>query len=370
MSQVDLAIVGASFAGLSCATSAAARGISTVVMERKSAVGSSVHTTGILVKEAADLLDVPRRLVNKIHGIRLYSPGGTTIDLASPGYYFLATDTPGLLEWLARQAQQAGAGIRYGSAYNGSKCDCHGVHQLPADLSARYLVGCDGARSGVARSYSLGENSEFLFGLETEFSGVRGIADDVFHVFVDPQLAPGYIGWVIPGVHGHQIGLAARRPHKPQLDHFLHSLQRYFDFSHARQGGHRAGLIPCGGPVRRFAGDNVMLLGDAAGMVSPLTAGGIHPALQLGREAGIAIADYLQDNGPAPDQRIATLASRYHVKRQLRRCYDILPVNPRLIDGLFGLPMFRHLAQTVFFHHRGLLTTTAWKDLLGLVREQ
>jgi flavin-dependent dehydrogenase len=105
-------------------------------------------------------------------------------------------------------------------------------------------------------------------------------------------------------------------------------------------------------------------------MVSPLTAGGIHPALQLGREAGIAIADYLQDNGPAPDQRIATLASRYHVKRQLRRCYDILPVNPRLIDGLFGLPMFRHLAQTVFFHHRGLLTTTAWKDLLGLVREQ
>jgi flavin-dependent dehydrogenase len=369
MSRVDLAIVGASFAGLSCATSAAARGINCVVLERKLAAGQALHTTGVLVKEAADLLDVPRRLVNKIHGVRLYSPAGASIDLVSPGYFFLATDTPALMEWLARQAREAGAALRYGGRYCGSSFTGD-IHRFQGGLMARYLVGADGARSCVARHYGLDTNRQFLFGVESEFTGVRGVADDMFHVFVDPQLAPGYIGWVIPGVHGQQIGLAARRPHKPQLDRFLARLHQHFDFSHARQQGQRAGLIPCGGPVKRFATNNVMLLGDAAGMVSPLTAGGIHPALQLGREAGIAIADYLQDNGPVPQQRISTLMSRYVVKRQLRRCYDYLPLNNTFIDTLFALPLFRHLAQTVFFHHRGLLTMEAWRDLLGPARRE
>ena len=67
---------------------------------------------------------------------------------------------------------------------------------------------------------------------------------------------------------------------------------------------YRAGLIPCGGTVRPLARENAMLLGDAAGMVSPLTAGGIHPAMQLGRIAGVSIADYLLDDGLHPVRNV------------------------------------------------------------------
>ena len=45
----------------------------------------------------------------------------------------------------------------------------------------------------------------------------------------------------------------------------------------------RGGPIPCSGIVRPLATEQVMLIGDAAGMVSPLTAGGIHNALRFGR---------------------------------------------------------------------------------------
>src|SRR5262245_17547265 len=104
-SFVDVAVVGAGFAGLACARVAAARGLRTVVLDRKADPGAAPHTTGLLVKEAADEWDVPRAITRKIHGIRLYAPSLAWIDLDSPGYYFLATDTPALLRWLASEAE-------------------------------------------------------------------------------------------------------------------------------------------------------------------------------------------------------------------------------------------------------------------------
>ena len=55
-----------------------------------------MHTTGLLVKEAAQEWEVPGWLTRKIHGVRLYSPALESVDLESPGYYFLATDTAGI----------------------------------------------------------------------------------------------------------------------------------------------------------------------------------------------------------------------------------------------------------------------------------
>src|SRR5262247_2789737 len=96
----DLAIVGGGFAGLVCARSAALRGLHTVVLERQPAAGHRIHTTGLLVKEVAERWEVPPRLTRRIRGVRLYGPSLRSIDLDSPGYYFLATDTPRLMAWL------------------------------------------------------------------------------------------------------------------------------------------------------------------------------------------------------------------------------------------------------------------------------
>ena len=105
----DLVIVGASFAGLSCARTAALRGLSVAVLDKKPEPGARVRTTGILVKEATDDFDVPARLTRKVRGVRLYAPSGRSVDLSAPGYYFQATDTPELLRWMAGEAQLAGS---------------------------------------------------------------------------------------------------------------------------------------------------------------------------------------------------------------------------------------------------------------------
>ncbi|MDR2462985.1 MAG: NAD(P)/FAD-dependent oxidoreductase [Verrucomicrobiales bacterium] len=364
MTDYDLAIIGGGFAGLACAQAAAARGARTVIFERKPFIGAKPHTTGILVKEVADRFDFPEKFVRKIHRVRLYSPALRHIDLHSPGYYFLATDTAGLLNWLAAQAADNGADIRCGSTFSHSEKTAVGWRLPGLDVSARYLVGADGSRSRLASDLSVSANRKFLLGVEQEWRGIRNLDAGFLHVFLDSDLARGYIGWAVPGVHGAQIGLATSARHAPRLGEFVNRLRTIFDFSAATVSGKRGGLIPAGGTLHHPPLSAALLLGDAAGTVSPLTAGGIHPAMELGRLAGVSIANHLLDGGPDPWQQIRRQLPSYAVKNLLRRAFETFaPPNP-LLNFALAQPLFQRFAQTVFFHHRGLLTLEAWKDLL------
>src|SRR5690606_21241182 len=147
-------------------------------------------------------------------------------------------------------------------------------------------------------SLSLGLNREFLFGMEYEFEGLTLASDDRLHCFIDRKLAPGYIGWIVPGVGVVQVGLARRMRPDPDaikrvMELYLAKIALVLDVRAREPLAVRAGMIPCGGVVRPVATERALLVGDAAGMVSPVTAGGIHTALKHGLAAGHAVADFL-----------------------------------------------------------------------------
>jgi geranylgeranyl reductase family protein len=362
--RYDIVIIGAGFAGLVCARVAAERGLRVAVVERKPAPGVQLHTTGIVVKEAVEELQIPEQFTRKVSGVRVYTPNLKQFDLDSPGYYFLATDTGGALRWMAEEAERAGAELIFGQAFEGARREDGGIALDVPAVRARYLVGADGARSAVARCFGLGVNRRKLVGVESEYTGIGGVDPDRLHCFLDTKLSPGYIGWAVPGVGVTQIGLAGRLGEKPAADGLAEKLDDLFDFSQARLVERRAGPIPVGGMVHPFHAENVLLVGDSAGLVSPLTAGGIYPAFRYGRRAGEAISDYLQDGGPDPGLLLAREYPRYRWKALLRRIFDRDAPN-WLYDSAFGLAPARALAQLVYFHSKGLKTHAAWRDLFG-----
>jgi digeranylgeranylglycerophospholipid reductase len=348
--RFDLAIVGGSFAGLACARSAALRGLKVAVLDAKPDPGLRVRTTGIVVKEASDAFDLPAQMMRKVPGVRLYAPDNRSLDLSAPGYFFQATDMPALMRWMAEEAARAGATLMYGRKFEGGLEYERGVAM--GDLHASFLVGADGAKSQVAQAFGLSENRRFLAGLEIECEPLEGVDGRFLHCFADSEIAPGYIAWMVPGVGATQIGLAASRPARPDLGALLRRLKSVLDIRDIRVTSRRSGLIPSGGVVSRLGARRVMLVGDAAGMVSPVTGGGIHTALHFGRRAAVLVANYLGDRGPEPVRALAAEAPRYRAKLWLRRALDLAPPNALINAALMTTPM-RRLAQRLYFHTRG-----------------
>ena len=340
----DLVVVGAGFAGLACARRAAERGLSVLVLERQSEPGERIHTTGILVKEAWEEWAAPASLVRRIQRVRVYDPSHRFVDLERDSYFFMATDTAGLLRHLVDETRRAGAEIRFGAPYEG----------VASGVTCRFLVGADGARSRVAESFGLDRNRRLLKGVEWEYEPRSGDGDSL-HCFIDPECAPGYIGWVVPGVGATQVGLALHRDRRADLRRFSEKIDGLFGLAGRRVLEKRGGVIPIGGRLRNFYADRVLLVGDAAGMVSPLTAGGIHQAYRFGKLAADAIADHLGGGGldgaaPHPGEVVRRAYPNHALKRAARWGFDHLPVARALQAGLLSRSLFRGLAERVFFH--------------------
>src|SRR6185436_20374651 len=204
----DCVVVGASFAGLASAHALARAGLRVTVLEKKLDAGDKLHTTGIIVKDAVDqvaMLDaLPPGLVRRIAGVRLYAPNLRHVDLAAPGYYFLATDAPGVMRWLAAKAERAGARIACRTPFVHAR-RIYGGFDLGEVGTACYLVGADGPHSRVAPVLGLGRNTRFLFGIEHEYAGPNIADPHRMHCFIDRGLAPGYIAWVVSGVGAVQV---------------------------------------------------------------------------------------------------------------------------------------------------------------------
>jgi digeranylgeranylglycerophospholipid reductase len=348
----DAVIVGASFSGLACARTLALKGLDVVVIDAKPEPGARVRTTGIMVKEATDDFDIPAHLMRKVRGVRLYAPDDRNVSLSAPGYYFQATDTPALLRWMASEAQTAGAQFMFGARFDTAVRERQSVFLSSLGIRARFLIGADGARSRVAKAFGLGLNTRFLAGIEIECEPIDGIDPRFLHCFADSNIAPGYIGWVVPGHGVTQIGVAARFGKKPELAALIERAKRLWNVNALRIVERRSGLIPSGGPVSRIGDGRVLLIGDAAGVVSPVTGGGIHTALRFGRRAALLVSDYLCDGGPEPAMAMAQEIPRYRLKRLLRRALDLAPPNAAINAFLMTKPV-REFAQRLYFHRRG-----------------
>jgi geranylgeranyl reductase family protein len=193
---------------------------------------------------------------------------------------------------LAEQAASAGAEFRDGTPVSAVEIGEAGVTAAvgASRVNASFLVGADGANGVVAGAVGLGEG--IVRGVALEGNVPWSAFDEAGYstgAWVELGVVPGGYGWVFPKAEHANLGVGGWMQEGPRLRGHLDGLAR----EHGVDGvlltdvrGHRLPMRALGAPAAR---GRVLLVGDAAGLVDPLSGDGIYEAFVSARLASEAI---------------------------------------------------------------------------------
>jgi flavin-dependent dehydrogenase len=369
MKTFDVVIIGAGLAGLQCARLLSAQGTKVLLVDRKEDLTKGIHTTGIFVRKTFEDFDFPAGTLGKaVRDVALYSPQLRPMKLKSQNDEFRVGKMGALYTTYLQEAKSNGvefsSGTRYISAIPVDSV--HGQTETivhlekagkPFKIKAKVLVGADGAGSRVAKDLELDENREVIVGYEEVYRGVPLDGEPLLHCFLDAKLAPGYLAWITNDGDEVHIGVGGYpkrfNPREALVEFKQKTVGKIIDLTGAELVETRGGKIPVGGVLRNIANKYGLLIGDASGAVSPLTAGGLDPCLRLSSIAAGVILDRLKTDDPSVLKSYSgdLFRARFVSRIWMRRLLASLNHQILLEAGcaMLRLPVFRRLAAHVFF---------------------
>lgn len=319
--RCDVLVVGGGPAGLVAAREAAAadRGLDVVVVERDRAVGAPVRCgEGVGSKGLEEFISphgadwVSRRITRVI----FWAPDGTEVRVAE-GDVGYVLDRTRFEPALAGEAGAAGAELLLGTEVTALRRETDGwtAHirgpRGEGTIRARALIGADGVESMIGRWAGLDTrvpSRDMESCAQYVVSGIDFDPDAIYLHFGD-QVAPGGYAWVFPkavGTANVGLGIVALhgggRPARQWLDDYVAA---YFPTGTCT--GYTVGGVIVHTTVKRTVTDALVVCGDAAHMVNPLSGGGIVNAMKAGRLAARTVVAALA----AGDTSAARL-QRYH----------------------------------------------------------
>lgn len=364
MERYDVVVVGAGLAGLEAARGLAERGAEVLLVDRRTVVDERVATTGIFVRRTLEDFDLPEDCLGPpVRDVILASPAGRELRLSSDQVEY-RVGRMGLLyrRWL-EAAEAAGAVWSPRTTFMGAEPAPGGGLTVdlqsadsPRSVTARFLMGADGSQSSVARALGLDVNVREIVGAETVHSGIPLDGPAHFRCVLDPQVAPGYLAWVVHDgeeIHVGVGGQVRRYAVAQALRTFTQRMREHYDFDSGQIVERRGGRIPVGGVLPKIASPHGVLIGDAAGAVSPLTAGGLDPCLRLSRFAVDVTLAYLATGNSAALAPYDGRWFRRHFRKRLALRNALVTLwTPAALEAgcaLLRTPPGRAVARDVFF---------------------
>lgn len=308
--RYDVVVVGAGPAGSVTAKTAAERGLDVLLIERNQEIGVPVKCAEGVSKEIEKFVAPDRRWIcAEVKGANIYGPDGTKVVLSAE----TMDETGYVLErrifdkFLASEAARAGAKIRVRTeAYDiieeegyakGVYVRCMGEDTR---VFAPVVVGADGVESRVGRWAGINTRlqpsnisvcAEFLM-CDIELNG------DYSEFFLGSEVAPKGYAWVFPkGGDCANVGLGIGGDVSDEKHRALDYLKAFVrnKFPDGKTVAEMYGVVPLSGPSYESVADGLILVGDAARQVNPLTGGGILYAMHAGEIAGDVIAKAVQE---------------------------------------------------------------------------
>jgi geranylgeranyl reductase family protein len=310
MAAYDAIVVGAGPAGSTCAYRLASAGASVLLLDKARFPRDKPCGGGVTIRA---LRELPFRIDPVVEGIvdrfelRLRHRHG--FSRTAPVPLALMTQRRLLDAYLVEQAVAAGAELREGVRVTDIRDDGVG------DDSARVVIGADGANGVTARSLGLRTDREHGVALEGNLANERvDAARYARRLVLEFGTVPGGYGWVFPKGDHVNLGVGGWEGEGPRLrDHLARLCEAHGVDPDAltEVRGHR---LPLRHPGSVLAGGRVALVGDAAGLVDPLSGDGMYEAFlsaRLAAEHALAILagerDSFDEYAAQLEQRLAPL---------------------------------------------------------------
>lgn len=305
--KYDCVVVGSGPAGSVTARFAAKTGAKVLIVERRQEIGIPVLCgEGISKKiDGWNMLEGKRWIASDMEGARIYSPNRTCVTLSAEQ----AGNETGYVVYrdifdqeLARLAAKDGAKIMMNTQAIGllkNKDKIKGVKVKHFDeefeIEADIIVGADGVESKIGKWAGINTTLK-PEDLETcaQYTLTNIDCKDAYcDFYLGKQIAPGGYVWVFPkgkDVANVGIGILASLSEsgmaKKLLDNFIANEPSLKKGEPIR---FLAGAVPVANPVEKTVIDNLLLVGDAARHVDPITGGGLTHCLEGGKIAGETI---------------------------------------------------------------------------------
>ncbi|HEY0328176.1 MAG TPA: geranylgeranyl diphosphate reductase [Rhodopseudomonas sp.] len=303
----DVVVVGGGPAGATAAHDLAKDGRKVVLLDR---AGRIKPCGGAIPPRLIRDFNIPEHMiVAKISSARMVSPSDHHVDMPIDGGYVGMVDRAVFDEWLRKRAADAGAQRRTG-LYKRLEHQDGGTTLVRYDERApdgtmvektvltRAVIGADGALSAVARQcIPDADKMPFVFAYH-EIVKAPKTADGLYDaercdVYYRGTVSPDFYGWVFP--HGDTVSVGTGSAHKGfSLRESVGALRESAGLSEVETIRKEGAPIPLHPLPRWDDGRNVLLAGDAAGVVAPASGEGIYYAMLGGRLAADAIDQFLE----------------------------------------------------------------------------